>query len=114
MKKKYKALSIFLLILLFIIMWSWALTFYSPEEIVAYIGINEGYFLVFLISIIGGVSTVTAISFYTTIMTLIVGGLNLFIVGVLVGIGATIGDSIFFYMGLKLKECIFKKNNKNK
>ncbi|MFK7779716.1 MAG: VTT domain-containing protein, partial [Candidatus Gracilibacteria bacterium] len=32
----------------------------------------------------------------------------------LVGIGATIGDSIFFYMGLKLKECIFKKNNKNK
>jgi hypothetical protein len=109
MKKRYKALSVFLWILLFIVAWGWLLTFYSPKEIVAYIWVEEWYLLIFLISIIGWVSTIAATSFYTTIMTFIAWWLSLFIVWILAWSWATIGDSLFYYMWIKLKQWFFKK-----
>lgn len=112
MNKRYKSLWIFLWILLSIIIWSWLLAFYSPEEIVTYIWIKEWYFLIFIISVIWWVSTIVATSFYTTVMTFIAGGLSLFIVWILAGTWATIGDSLFYYMWLKLKQWFFKKENK--
>jgi hypothetical protein len=112
MKKRYKSWVLFLCILLFLITWSWMLTFYSPEEIVSYIWINEWYLLVFLVSIIWGVSSVMAISFYTIIITFVAWWLNLFIVWLAAWIWATIWDSIFYYLGLKWKELIPDKKYK--
>ncbi len=96
----------FVLLLLFFIVWGYLLSTYKPEEIVHLIGITNVYFAVFFASIIGGVSTVFAVSFYATIMTFARGGLDPFVLGFIAGIGATIGDSIFFYFGHKGRDVL--------
>jgi membrane protein YqaA with SNARE-associated domain len=96
----------FVLLLAFFVAWGYLLSTYEPEEIVHFLGITNVYFVVFLASIIGGVSTIFAGSFYATIITFALGGLDPFALGFFAGIGATIGDSIFFYFGLKGRDVL--------
>jgi membrane protein YqaA with SNARE-associated domain len=96
----------FALLLLFFIAWGYLLSAYEPDEIVHFLGITNVYFVVFLTSVIGGVSTFFAGSFYATIITFALGGLDPIMLGIFAGIGATIGDSIFFYFGLKGRDVL--------
>ena len=96
----------FALLLVFFVAWGYLLSIYEPEEIVHFLGITNVYFAVFLASTIGGVSTVFAGSFYATIITFTRGGLDPFVLGLFAGIGATIGDSIFFYFGHKGRDVL--------
>ena len=100
-KKKY--LSI-VFILLFIVVWTLILSFISPEDMVNRIGVRNGYIFLFLLSILGGVSTISSTSFYLTLVTLAIGGLNPFILGTFVGIGVTAGDTLYYYLGRKGSE----------
>lgn len=96
----------FVLLLVFFVAWGYLLSTYEPGEIVHFLGITNVYFVVLLASIIGGVSTIFAGSFYATIITFTLGGLDPFMLGLFGGIGATIGDSIFFYFGLKGRDML--------
>lgn len=102
LKKHYK----FILVLAFVLAWSLFVYFVGARTVVEYIGIENGYLLIFLIAIFGGVSSATAVSFYTAVITLAAGGLNPFMIGLIGGIGVTFGDSIFYYLGLKGKKVI--------
>jgi membrane protein YqaA with SNARE-associated domain len=93
--------AIFLSILGFIILWSLLMVMVGPDAIVDRVGVNNGYILVFLAASVGGASTVSSASFYATIFTLASGGLNPLALGIIAGIGVTIGDSLFFYFGKK-------------
>lgn len=101
MKVLTRKQSKLVLLLLFFVAWAYLLSTYRPDEIIRSIGITNVYFVVFLASTIGGVSTLFAGSFYATIITFALGGLDPFVLGFFAGMGATIGDSIFFYFGLK-------------
>ncbi len=93
--------AIFLIVLIFIIFWSLLMLIVGPDEIVDRIGVKNGYILVFLAAAFGGASTISSASFYATIFTLASGGLNPIALGIIAGLGVTIGDSLFFYFGKK-------------
>jgi len=84
----------------------------SPEEIVNKIGVRNGYFLAFAISLFGGFSSGGSIAFISLLITLVSGGLNPVYLGLVAGISLAIGDMIMFYVGSKGRELIRGKWSK--
>lgn len=109
MKKKLKRYFIFAGILIFIIVWILILNSISPDSIVAKIGVGNSYLILFLISAIGGVSSISASSYYLAVTVFASGGLSPVFLGLVGGVGVTIGDSLFFYLGKKGQEISSKK-----
>ena len=72
--------------------------FITPEEIVDYIGVDNTYFVAFLFAIFGGLSTVTGISFFASVVTFASGGANPVFLGLFGGLGIFISDTIFFFV----------------
>ena len=116
MKKGLNKYLVFAGILIFIIAWILILIFISPDQIVGKMGERNSYIILFLISAIGGVSSISASSYYLAVSVFASGGLNPIVLGFIGGIGVTIGDSLFFYLGKKGKEIsskeLHKKTNK--
>ncbi|MDO8569560.1 MAG: hypothetical protein Q7R89_02165 [bacterium] len=81
-------LSAFVLILVFI----------TPEEIVDYVGVENTYVVSFLLAVFGGLSTVTGISFFASVVTFSSGGANPLFLGLFGGLGIFISDTIFFFV----------------
>ena len=102
LRKKFfrrKGVRRFLVLFITVISFSLVFCFYSPEELVEIIGVQNGYLLMFFISLFGGVSVITSGSYFGTLITLAVGGLNPFLLAILSGAGATFGDTVFFFLG---------------
>lgn len=101
MEKKLRNTIIFFLILAFIVAWSTLLHFITPQELVDMIGVRNGYVLSFLFGVFGEAATLTALSYYPAVITLAAGGLNPFLLGVIAGAGMTVGNSLYFYLGIE-------------
>lgn len=86
-------------VIIFLIGWSSFLYFVGPTFLINAIGVQNGYILGFIVAAVGGVSTITSVSFYSLVTALAAGGLNPFLLGLVMGTGVTIGDTIFFYLG---------------
>lgn len=86
-------------ILLFLIA-GWSLFVYEvgPERLIEVIGEHNSYILIFLLATFIGASIVTTASFYTAAVTFILGGLDLYLVAILSGIGLLLGDTLFYYL----------------
>lgn len=69
----------------------------GPEAIVAHIGATNAYLSVFLLAIIGGLSTLTSTSLFTAIATFSVGGAHPILLGLFGGTGIFISDTVFFH-----------------
>lgn len=95
MKRREKLFIILAVIVVLFLL----VAFNIPERIVEFIGIENAYIVVFLIAALGGVSSFTAISYFTTIIAFATTGLNPFLLGIVGGVGVTIGDSLFFFFG---------------
>jgi membrane protein DedA with SNARE-associated domain len=96
----------------FIILWSIIITILGTEKIVDFLGAQNSYIIIFIVGAVGGVSTITSTSFYTTLTTLAHGGVNPWFLGLFGGIGITIGDSLFYYLGKKGEESLPEKARK--
>lgn len=59
-----------------------------------------------MMAMVGGVSTFTSTAFYTTLITISLGGVNPIWVAFFASIGLTLGDVLFYYLGIKCKQCI--------
>jgi membrane protein YqaA with SNARE-associated domain len=90
---------VFAALLLTILAWGALLFFISPDEIVERIGITNGYLILFFIALFGGVTSLTSGSYFATVITLALGGLNPLILALVSASAATIGDTVFFYLG---------------
>lgn len=101
-----ESIRIIWIMVLFIILWSVLLYFYPPEVIVEMLGVHNIYLLVFLLAAIGGVSTFTSTTFYTTLITIALGGVNALWVALFASIGLTLGDMLFYYLGTRSKGCV--------
>lgn len=99
MTNKQKTYLTVALVALFIVVWTALLWYWGADTIVARLGVQNGYLLAFTIAVLGGVSTLTAAPYYTTLVTLAVGGLHPLVLGAIAGTGAMIGDMVFFYLG---------------
>lgn len=78
----------------------------GPKGLIDFIGVRNSYLLVFLVGAFGGVSSLTASSFVLTVVTLASGGANPLILGITGGFGITIGDTLFYFLGLKGRETL--------
>jgi membrane protein YqaA with SNARE-associated domain len=102
-------MPIFVLIALFIVSWSILLSFYTPEQIVAMLGVQNVYIFVFILAIIVGVSVFTTTLFYTSLVAISLGGVNLAWVSLLASIGLLSGDLVVYYFSNTGSRCIPKK-----
>ncbi len=113
MDKNIKRISGFVIIALLLIGWGVLMYFYPPEVVVSYLGVSNSYLVLFLIAVFGGASSFTSTAFYASIVTFSLAGLNMLLIGFIGGLGISIGDSLFFYLGRKGKSVFSKKHNKN-
>jgi membrane protein YqaA with SNARE-associated domain len=88
-------------IILFLAAWSLLLWNFPPQEIVNYLGVNNGLIIAFLVALFGGFSSFTSVSYYGVIITLAAGGVNPVLLGLCTGIGLTFGDSLVYYLGTR-------------
>ena len=74
--------------------------------LVATIGIRNIYALTFVFAVIGGVSTLSAASFYTALFSFALGGANPFLLAAFSAPGMLLGDSFFWYLGSTAEEIV--------
>ncbi len=109
---KRKSLIQLLILLFFILVWSLLILFYGAEGLIDFLGVHNSYIVLAVVGLLGGVSTFTSASFYTTLSTLAVAGLNPFYLGLIGGLAVTVGDSLYYYIGKKGNESLPKKLKK--
>lgn len=89
----------FTLVALAICGWTVGILVIGPRELVEAIGVQNGYLLVFLVALFGGMSSLGGAIYVTSIITLASGGLNPVYLAAASGAGISIGDSIYYYLG---------------
>lgn len=109
MKTPKTAYLIFLSLLLFVIALTAVMVTTSPVKIVESIGSHNSYAVIFLIALIGGISSLTSASFYASVITLALAGLNIFLLALVSSVALTIGDCLFFYLGYSGKHLVSEK-----
>jgi membrane protein YqaA with SNARE-associated domain len=109
MLKRHRNYFIFAAIVLFIVGWSILMTHFSPREIIAYIGADNSLIVAFLASTFGGISSLTAGSYYAMIVTFSSGGVNPWLLGIATGAGLTVSDSLVYYLGTRGHEVLTGK-----
>ncbi len=102
-----KKLLKFFLVLALIVVWSFALLVIGPVQLLEFFGTSNSYLILFLVGALGGVSTLTATFFYSTLISLVYAGLNPLTLGIIGGVAITIGDSLFFYLGRSGREALY-------
>ncbi len=99
MKNTIKATSIIFIGIACIVVWSLLVINVGADVIVAFIGVKNGYIVLFFIALFGGMSSITGVSYAATIVTLAAGGLNPLLLGLASGLGISIGDTIYYFLG---------------
>jgi membrane protein YqaA with SNARE-associated domain len=74
--------------------------FINPQELVESLGVTNSYIILFFVALIGGTSSLTSSSYYATIIAFAISGLNPFIMALVAGVGLSIGDAIFYLLGI--------------
>ncbi len=108
-KKHIDLIAIFVIIFL----WIGLLFFISPEEIVEIIGVERGYLFLFLTAFLG-VSGFASTPFYMALVTLAgTGEFNVFLLALTIAPARAFGDSIFFFLGYKIRSDLTNKRLRN-
>lgn len=105
-KRHNKKLLAFLVLVVLIVAFITIFLFISPEEIVLKIGVQNGYLLAFIVSLVGGFSAGGSITFISLLITLSIGGLDPIYLGLLAGTGLALGDTIIFYAGTRGRKLV--------
>ena len=74
-----------------------------------YVGVKNTYLVSFLLAVFGGLSAVTGLSFFASVVTFSGGGANTLLLAVFGGLGIFISDSIFFFVARYGVEILKKK-----
>lgn len=75
------------------------ITLIGPTRVIALLGVEGGYLAVFIASALGGFSLIASGPLIITIAALAAAGLHPFLLGLVAGIGMTIGDSLYLWIG---------------
>ena len=84
----------------------------SPYKTISYIGVENGYLIIFILAIMGGLSTFSGVPYHLVLITLASGGLNPLLLGTVTGIGVMLGDTTSYYIGYEGREIIPEKIRK--
>ncbi|MEN9920560.1 MAG: hypothetical protein RL538_453 [Candidatus Parcubacteria bacterium] len=99
-KRQYKhGFLVFAVLSFSVVAWAVLLHYLSPVELVGKLGASNGYVVMFLVAFFGGVSSFTGVSFVATVLTLSAGGLHPTLLALVSGLGITMSDTLFFFIG---------------
>jgi len=73
--------------------------FSSPERVIAFIGVENAYLLMFLLALSGGLTMFSGVPYHLILVTLATGGLNPLLLGMVTATGVTLGDSTSYFIG---------------
>ncbi len=73
----------------------------SPEDLILWLGIKNAYLLILILAFIGGLTTFSGIPYHLLVITMTVGGLNPFLLGITTTFGVMSGNSASYYLGHK-------------
>jgi len=76
------------------------------ETLINFVGSDNAFFLMFVLGLVGGLTTFTGFPFHFVLMSLAAGGLNPIGLGLCTGLGVILGDSTMFLIGKKVKSSL--------
>lgn len=94
-----KHLAAFSFFLLFVAAWGLLVYQFPPQEIVAKLGITNGYTIAFIAGFLAGISTFTSVPYTIIVVTLGAGGLHPLWLGILSALGLFVGDTTSYFLG---------------
>jgi membrane protein YqaA with SNARE-associated domain len=92
--------------ILFLVSFSIVFYFAPPASIIGWVGVDNAYLLIFILGLVGGLSTFVAIPYHLVLITLALGGLNPFLLGTVTAVGVMLGDSTSYYLGRQGRQFI--------
>lgn len=96
-------------LIVFILLISISFFVYSPQQIVADIGVKNAYVVIAILSFLGGLSTFTGIPYHWVLGALAIGGANPFLLGLTAGLSVALGDTVSYFVGYEGSEIIPEK-----
>jgi membrane protein YqaA with SNARE-associated domain len=96
----------FIILLTSVLVWSIILYWYDAREIVEWIGAENGYLITALVALFGGVSSLGGPTYIAVVLTFASAGLNPIGLALASGLGVSIGDTVYFYLGKHGRETI--------
>lgn len=81
----------------------------TPEKIIDVVGISNAYLLMFVLGVVGGLSTFVGIPYHLILMSLAAGGISPFILGGVTALGVILGDSTMYLIGRGVRPIIPKR-----
>lgn len=106
-KNKIRILAALALLLIFA-GWTWLIYKIPPTDIVAFLGTENSYILIFALAFLGGTSILFPFPYYLVVFTLAAGDLNPIYLAVLAGTGVMLGDSTSYLVGYTGREILSK------
>ncbi len=97
-------LFLFIVLTVFIIGFFALYVFYSPKDLILYLGVRNSFLILFFVSLVGAFTSMTKFSAYPMIVALVAGNMSFFYVGLIAGIGLAAGDTLFFLFGYSARE----------
>lgn len=71
----------------------------SPEQLVELVGAENSYFLIFVLALLGGLTTFSGVPYHLVLITLAIGGLNPLLLGIFTAVGVILGDTTSYFVG---------------
>lgn len=112
MSPKIKKVLPWVIFLTFLTCFSAIFYFSSPEQIISYIGAENGYIIIFILALIGGLTTFSGVPYHLVLITLAAGELNPLLLGLCTAVGVMIGDTTSYFIGYGGKDVIPAKIQK--
>jgi membrane protein YqaA with SNARE-associated domain len=107
--KKYLNIISLLVLLALILIWISIVYFIGAQNIIEIIGLKNIYLLIFTIAILSGSSSLISASFFAVYISIASGMDNHLLFAISGGLGLSIGDSLFYYLGNKGRKLENKK-----
>lgn len=107
--KKYLNILFFLTLFSLIVIWLSMVYYIGAREIIEAIGLENVYLLIFIIAILSGSSSFVSASFFAIYISIASGLDSYFLLSVFGGLGLSVGDSIFYYLGTRGRKIDGKK-----
>ena len=100
MKKRTKNIITFTIFLGIIALWIYLFSIINVQKLIVQIGVANGYAILFLFGAIGGASVLGSPSYFLVLTNLSIGGFSPILLGIVGGLGLTIGNTVVFLIGV--------------
>lgn len=91
------------LVVVFFVGWIGLVFVLPPDELVERLGVENAYLVLFFLSALGALVSMTTVSAYPAIVTFAAGDMELWALGIVSGIGLTVGDAVFYVLAGEVK-----------